>query len=298
MLVVLLVFVTTSLAVAATGLALYDWRVRQQPIAAPGEDDPRRPASPWGDHWIDRWLWRLLQQAGTPISPAALVALAGGLAVVGCAVPLALVDSVWGAAAGATLGPVLPLVALGVLRQRRLGQMRKQLPEALDVLADAVRAGRNLEQASEEVARQELEPLSLEFADAAAQLRLGQVPQRVLERLVERVPLTEMRVLAAAAGVHRQSGGNLGLLVERLSLASRERLGFYGHLQSVTAGSRLSAMGLVLATIVAVALLSYMQPEYLQMFFEHPWGPSLLATAAGLQLLGIVWVTRLLRIEF
>lgn len=297
-LVVLLIFATTSLTVAAVGWTALELAARRAPAVDPAQLDPRRPTSPWGGGWLDRGLWRLLDEAGSPLTPATLVALMLGLAVVGCAAPLVLAENFVAAALGTVVGAALPPAVLAVIRLRRFARLRQQLPEALDVLADAVRSGRNLEQASEEVARQNLTPLSAEFADAAAQLRLGQVPGRVLERLVARVPLAEMRVFAAAAAVHRQTGGNLSLLVERLSQAARDRLAFNGHLRSVTAGSRFSALGLVVATIVAVGLLSYLQPNYLQLFWEHPWGRSLIVTAAALQLAGIVWVSRVLKIDF
>lgn len=295
------VFAATSLAALAVGLTYRDLvgeaqaRIDRRLGIDRDEFDAAPPIATQG---LDRAFYNLLDDAGSRLSPAAALAVVAGLAVVGCAAPLLLLENLLAAAVGLIAAPALPIGWWAAWRARRRSQMRKHLPETLEMLADAVRSGQNLEQASQMVGAQGPAPLDREFADAAAQLRLGQAPNAVLDRLARRIDLPEFRLFATAAAVHRQTGGNLPVLVQRLAESARERQQFFGHLRAVTAGSRLSAIGLLVASVAALGLLSYMQPEYLEMFTSHRWGLSLLAAAGTLQVIGIVWVSRIMKVDY
>lgn len=247
---------------------------------------------------FDRAFDDLVEQSGVGLSSTQALALVAGSGIVGCAVPLVLFEDLLIAAGGLVLGVAWPFAWLQFKRFRRRRAMRIHLAETLELLADGVRSGRTLEQAATMVAAESPWPLNEEFADAAAQLRLGHTPIAVLDRMVRRVPMPEFRIFATAVLVHRTAGGNLAVLIERLSVAARDRHEFFGHLRAVTSGSMLSAMGLMIGSIVAVGLLSWLQPEYLEMFLEHPWGVPLLVMAGVLQLMGIVWVWRILRMDY
>lgn len=247
---------------------------------------------------FDRWFYELVEDSGSRIGHATALSLVAGMAIVGCAAPLLLLENLLAAAVGLVLGAALPILWWTVCRARRFAQMRKHLPETLEMLADAVRSGQNLEQASQLVAAQGPVPLNQEFADCATQLRLGQAPTAVLDRMSRRIALPEFRLFATAAVVHRQTGGNLPILVHRLAESARERQQFFGHLRAVTAGSRLSAIGLLVASVAALGLLSYIQPEYLEMFTTHRWGVGLLVSAGVLQLVGIVWASRIMKVDY
>jgi tight adherence protein B len=113
--------------------------------------------------------------------------------------------------------------------------------------------------------------------------------------MVRRVPLPEFRIFATAVVVHRRAGGNLSLLTERMSKASHDRQDVRNHMLAVTAGSRLSAIGMVIGAIVAAALLCWIEPDYIDAFLGNPKGPWLLATAVILQVIGGIWVWRILK---
>ncbi|MBX3415557.1 MAG: type II secretion system F family protein [Pirellulales bacterium] len=247
---------------------------------------------------FDRAFVELVDQSGVGLSMSQALSLVAGSAVVFCAVPLVFFENFLLAALGLVLGAVWPIGWFLLRRFRRRRAMRMHLSETLELLADGVRSGRTLEQASELVAAESPWPLNEEFGCAASQLKLGHTPVAVLDRMVRRVPMPEFRIFATAVLVHRTAGGNLATLIERLAVAARDRHEFFGHLKAVTSGSMLSAMGLVIGSIVAVGLLSWMQPEYLEMFLKHPWGVPLLGIAGALQLIGMVWVWRVLRMNY
>ncbi len=247
---------------------------------------------------IDRAFVRLIKQADSPLDVPTALSLVIGAAVIGCAAPLMLTENLLVAAGGMLLGAVAPVCWWSFRRARRLSAMQKGIPETLELVADGVRAGHSLEQASQLVAEQGPQPLNTEFGYCAAQLRLGHAPRAVLERMVRRVPLSEFKIFSTAVMVHRQTGGNLALLAERLATSARDRSEFQGHVRAVTAGHRISVIALSLGTVIAIGVLFSLQPEYLRAFVDHPSGPSLLVTAAVLQAVGLVWVWRVLKVRY
>jgi len=247
---------------------------------------------------IDRAFYGLIESSGTGIDPQAALALVIGGAIVGCATALVLSEHLLAGGAGLLLGCSLPLAWWALGRMRRLRLMKRNLPETLEMLADGVRTGGSLQQAAELVAEQAPAPLSREFDYCVSQLKLGHSPLAVMQRMARRIPLPEFRIFATAVLVHRQTGGNLALLAERLATSARDRYEFHGHVRAVTAASRFSVIGLTLGTVVAMGILAWLRPEYLEVFRSHELGPSLLAVSAGLQVLGIVWIWRTLKVHF
>jgi tight adherence protein B len=247
---------------------------------------------------MNQAFFRLVEEAGVNLDQNAALAIVIGGGIIGLGVPLAFFENLLGAAGGLLLGAAIPLLYLSAVRWWRVRGMRQRLPYALQAVADAVRSGQNLSEACELVSQEIKGPLGEEFRFAHQQLELGQSPISVMNRMCRRVPLSEFRIFATAVVVHRRAGGNLSLLTERMSRSARDKQEVRNHLLAVSSGSRLSAVGMVGAAIVAVCLLTWTQPEYIQAFLEHPKGPWLMALAAGLQVLGGIWVWRILKVSF
>jgi tight adherence protein B len=304
--IITLTFVSVAAIVAAVALLVRD-------IVLPDKDVERRlrpvleelrsaaikpPEDEDVGGWVDRGFYKLIEDSGSPLDGQTALMLVVGMAIIGCAAPLTLLEHPLAAAGGLLLGAMLPLCWWSFRRAWRFGAMRKVLPETLELLADSVRAGQTLEQATELVAEQGPKPLNKEFEYCASQLRLGHSPVAVLRKMARRVPLAEFKIFSTAVVVHRQTGGNLGLLAQRLAGSARDRSEFHGHVQAVTAGHRMSVLALTIGTVAAVGILASLQPEYLKSFTEHPLGYPLLVIAAMLQLTGMLWVYRILRVNY
>jgi len=247
---------------------------------------------------IDRWFFALVEQSGSRLDRPTATALIAAAAMTGCALPIALWDSVLGAAIGMVAATLCPILFWMFHRRRRRKAMQKYLPETLDLIADALHGGRTLEQAAGMVAAETPGPLGQEFAFCAAQMKLGHSSTAVIDRMVRRIPLPEFRILATAVLVHQRTGGNLALLAQRMATASRDRAQFQGHLSAVSAGGRISAVGLCIGAFTALLLITWIEPGYLTRFVTHELGPMLLITAGILQMIGLVWVWRILRVQY
>jgi len=298
--------VSILLGLVAVGMLMRDV-TRRRDGAAPGEATPdgvapeEEPLFLTGEPdrgRIDQSFRRLVQQSGTTLSEGAVLALVIGAGVVGGAAIFTFTDDLLLSGAGVVLGVTLPILVLYIVRWRRFRQMRAAMPETLDTVADAIRSGRTLQHTFKMVAEETNTAFSDEFEHAAAQLELGHSPVSVLNRMVRRLPLAEFRIFATAVLVHRQAGGNLALLTERLANSARDREQFHGHLGAVTAGSRFSAIGLVFGSIIGIVVLGLIQPTYVGSFFTNPYGLPLLAIAGTLELIGILWVWRILKVQY
>ncbi|ADB15760.1 type II secretion system protein [Pirellula staleyi DSM 6068] len=286
-------FASVSAALATIGLLARDL------FSKPDTSRPRLElAEPQPEGDLNRWFFRLVEESGTFMDMTTATAVVIGGGVLGLGLPLVMFENLLGAAGGLILGITLPIVYLSVLRWWRVGTMQKQMPQALQAVADAVRSGQTLSEACQLVSKEIKGPLGQEFAYAHQQLELGHAPVSVMNRMATRVPLTEFRVFATAVVVHRRAGGNLSLLTERMSHSARDRQDVRNHLMAVTSGSRLSAFGMVLGGIIAVAFLTWLEPDYVRAFLENPKGPWLLFIAFMLQVVGAIWVWRILKVNY
>ncbi len=200
--------------------------------------------------------------------------------------------------AAALVGFWPPLVWIRWVRGRRIRAMERLMPGALDQMADCLHGGQTLEQAAESVSMQTASPLKEEFGHCVQLLKMGQSPVAVMDRLSRRIPLPEFRLFATAVLVHRQTGGNLAQLTARLAVSARDRQEWRRHLGAQTVTGRYSALGLVACGIVGMTVLGMNRPEYTSFFFTHPRGPGFLAAAVVLLIVGTIWISRVIRVNY
>jgi len=290
---VTITFASVSAGIAAVGLFLRDLFTRVQTGRRRLEFAAEEPKD-----GIDGWFFRLVEQSGVAMDTTTAMLVVVGCGVLGLGIPLVLFENLLGAAGGMILGVSLALLYFGILRFFRLRTMQKHLPQALQAVSDSIRSGQTLSEACDLVSKEIKGPLGAEFGYAHEQLELSHSPVSVMTRMARRVPLPEFRIFTTAVVVHRRAGGNLSLLSERMSKAARDRQEVRSHLMAATAGGRLSAIGMVVVTVLALVMLAWVNPGFMDKFMSNPKGPWLLATAAGLQIIGGIWVWRILRTSY
>jgi tight adherence protein B len=244
------------------------------------------------------WLGKLVSETGSDFTAetALLLAVIIGLTL-GGSIYLWRNDEMAGIA-GAVLGVMLVGMFLMYLRFRRYRAIREQLPDVMELLARAVRAGESLDQAIALAGVSTLQPLAGEFRYCSNQMKMGLSLDLAVRGLVNRVPLVETRILAMTLIVQRRRGGNLPSTLERLARVFRDRSTFYRQFQAATALGRGSV---VLITLVALGL------DIFVFMGESDFARNLLITNAGrimlglslvLQVVGISWVVWLFRSNY
>jgi tight adherence protein B len=301
-LIVLVVFVMLTLGAAALALLVRDLiggksAAAESPVTIVQlRNLPATSGQPRGlVNSIDARMIDWLQDAGLELSLATcgLLLLLFALLFGGAAYVLS--EDPMTTAVGIIIGMSVVFIALMIRRTRRLRELQRLLPDVFDLLARAVRAGQSVEQAIETAGRQAPEPLGLEFRRCSRQIEMGLAVPDVVRQLAQRVRVLEMSIFALVIGVHRQTGGNLTVTLERLASVIRDRIASYQQLRAATGAGRFSA---VMISCVGPLLFLYMflfQFDYARRLVAEPTGQILLLVAVLLEVVGIIWILRMLR---
>ncbi len=233
------------------------------------------------------WRWQASQWLALSVLAAVVTALL--LKLLGSAWALAL-------AAGLAVG-LLPWGHVLLRRQRRLRLLQEQLPDALDMLTRALRAGHALSSALQMAGQEMNEPMASELRMVHEEVNFGLTLQQAMTHLTERVPLTDLRYFAVAVQIQRESGGNLAEVLGKLAQLIRARLRLLARVRVLSSEGRLSAWILVLLPFVLGGLLAVFNPRFMQPLWTDPIGITLLKWMAGLMLLGVILIARIVRIR-
>jgi tight adherence protein B len=246
-----------------------------------------------GIHALDKWL----QQSGTDGSVGRLLMQAGLAFGIGFVLSLLLFFYFLVALVVGLVCAGIPFAIIWSRREERLIAFEKQLPEAADLISRSLKAGHALSSTLTMLADELPDPIAAEFRIVSDEINFGMPMSEALQRLAERVPLTDLRYMIVAILIQREAGGNLSEIMTNVSLLIRQRLKLLGDIRTMSAEGRLSAWILCLLPIAIATVFFMVSPDYLKQFFDDPAGPLLLGGGAGMMLLGVLWMRQLIRIR-
>lgn len=197
----------------------------------------------------------------------------------------------------ALLLSVAPLLRLVLQRRRRLRLMEAQLPDALDLIARALRAGHSFLSALGMVGEEAQEPIAGEFKTVFDEISFGIATDHALNDLAERVPVPDLRYFVMAVLIQRETGGNLAELLDNLARLIRERFKLRGKIRVLAAEGKLSAWILTALPFIVAGLVHVMNPKYMSVLFTDPAGIRLVIAALIMMVLGIVAMWRIVKIR-
>jgi tight adherence protein B len=197
----------------------------------------------------------------------------------------------------AVLVACLPYGYLIIAEKAYLNKFQDQLPEALDLLARALRSGHAMTSGLEMVSSEMEAPISLEFGAAVDEINLGLTFEEAFENLCERVPSTDLRFFAISIIIQRETGGNVAEILDNISRLIRERIQFKRQVKALTAEGRLSAMVLIGLPIALFAYIFFINHSYLTLLWTDEIGQYMLAGAIMLQILGAFVIKKIVTIE-
>ena len=252
---------------------------------------PRKPGS------AER-LSLMFDGAGIKMKPAAFVAivLGAGLAAfsailfvlpVALAVPLALALTVF-----------LPIVIVDRIREARLAKLTAELPDALELMARALKVGHPLNTSMEAVAKEMGAPIATEFARMVDQVTYGDEVVSAFRDLARRNRSEDLDYLAAAVAIQHGTGGNLARILEILAKSVRDRIGMRRKIHAVSAEGRISAFILSVLPFAIVGLTHVMTPTYYRDVLDHPRFLPLAAIALVLTVTNALILRKLVTFRF
>jgi tight adherence protein B len=242
-------------------------------------------------------LTRLIRQSGQDWRATTVfllsVAAAVGTGWVAFSLTSNLVISV---AIGAVVG-ASPYVALSVLRAIRRHRFETLLPEAVDLMSRGLRAGHSIAAVLEMVGNEIGDPVGAEFRAFSKEQALGLPIREAMMNLVERMPVDDMRFLATAILLQKESGGNLAQILDKTTAVIRERARLRGQLRIYTAQGRITGWILCAAPFVMFGLISVMNHNYEKALFSTPLGLKMVYGGLVLMVLGVLTIRKIIDVK-
>jgi tight adherence protein B len=240
---------------------------------------------------------RLIEQSGVRTTPSALallsiIAAAGAGLITYLFVPNRFAPIVAAALAGAA-----PSMFLLHRRSQRMKRFEEQFPEALDLLARAIRAGHALQTALGMAAEELPDPVGPEFKKTFDQQNFGLPLRDALNEMAARVSVLDVRFFVTAVLIQRDTGGNLSEILENLAHVVRERFKIRRQVRVHTAHGRFTGYVLLALPAALAIALSFINPEHMQSLFRERMGQLMLTGAIVMQTIGFVWIRQVIKIE-
>lgn len=240
---------------------------------------------------------RMLLKTGLPISASVFIcssifaALAGGMLAYQF-LPGQFTPFILG-----TVCLLIPYIILRIMERSFLEKFEEQLPEALDLLARAVRSGHALSSGLEMVAQEMTPPIKSEFQATVDEINLGLSTKDAFANLCARVPSTDLKFFAIAILIQKETGGNVAEILDKIGRLIRERLQFRRQVKTLTAEGRLSAQILIMLPIAMFVYIYFVNYDYISLMWTEKIGIYLLVGGIVMQIVGSLFIRKIVKIE-
>ncbi|MFO1005679.1 MAG: type II secretion system F family protein [Planctomycetaceae bacterium] len=239
----------------------------------------------------------LFAQSDSPITPEVFIMLSIGCGVLGGVICFLVASQFAFVPLAAVVFCMGPLLWLMFRRGRRLKKFSTQLPEALALIARALRSGHSLASGIKVVCDEMQEPMSKEMNITYEEQNLGIPLDQALKGMYKRVPNLDLKFFATAVAIQRQSGGDLAEILDKISKVTRERQELLGHVQALTGEGRISGIVLMALPIAIFLCVWKMNPDYVMILFTDELGRKMVAVAIALQIVGAWSIKKIVQIK-
>ena len=257
--------------------------------------------------WLDRYLrqsgpamqlqlW--LEQAKVPWTVGRFFFYSACCMLIGAIIgnwwiPVGFVGWVLGVACG-----LIPLLWLAYQRTRRFHAFDLLLPDAIDLIARALRAGHSLPSALVTVAEEIPDPLGPEFQRCADEMNFGLPFRESMHNMFQRFPIPDLQFLITAILLQRETGGNLPELLDKTAAVLRARIQLQQKVRVHTAQGRMTGAVLIAMPFVAFILLNLVRPGYTAPLFESEMGHKLIYLTLASMAVGTLVIRRIIQVKY
>lgn len=242
-------------------------------------------------------LMRYLDTSGTGTTAGEIVVTTAALGLAGFFIPMIFGRPLVYSALGALVFAVIPWWRVARQRDKRIRLFEKQIPEALDLMGRALRAGHAFPTAVQMVGDEMADPIGVEFRTLFDETNYGVPQQEALLRLADRVPVADLGYFVVAVTIQRESGGNLAELLDNIATVVRARLKLLGQVRTLSAEGKLSAQILIALPFATGALINIITPSFMKVLWTDPVGIRLVGGALFIMALGVLWMRKIIRIR-
>ena len=242
-------------------------------------------------------LARRIEQAGYKLLAYRLVLLSVGIGIAAFLASWTYFRMPVAAVGVGALGMYLPFIKISMDAGKRMKMFEEQLPDAIDTMKRALRAGHPLAASLKLVSEELDDPVAGEFELTFGDINYGNDVRRAMLGLLARVPSVTVMALVTSVLVQKETGGNLAEILEKISAVIRGRFRFQRKVQTYSAEGRMSAWVLALVPLVLFVTLWIVTPDYLPVLLDDPSGMKIIAYGFFSGVVGIFWIRKILRIE-
>ncbi len=245
-----------------------------------------------------RALGLLLTRSGSTRTTTEVMALSAGLGVLAWSVPTLLLNAPWlMSISGGLAAFSLPWLYLLHREKKRRLRFEDQLPEALDFMTRALRAGHGLTVAIGMVGDELPDPVGAEFKTVFEHLKLGMTFDDAMAQLADRINSSDLNFLVIALMIQRKTGGNLTELLTTLSQTVRERIKLKGKIRILASEGKLSGIMIGSLPFALGGILSVLNPIYMSTLWTTPSGQTLMLVNVLMICLGALWMWKIVQIK-
>jgi tight adherence protein B len=240
---------------------------------------------------------RLIEQSGVRTTPSGVIIWSLAAALIMGMVVSWLVPQRFAAPLAALMAGAAPMAWLLNRRSRRLRRFEEQFPEALDLLARAIRSGQAFQTALGMVADELPDPVGPEFRKTFDQQNFGLPLRDALNEMSVRISILDVRFFVTAVLIQRDTGGNLAEILDNLAHVVRERFKIRRQVRVHTAHGRFTGYVLMALPGALAVALTFINPEHMALLFHEKMGQTMLMGAIVMQVIGYVWIRKVIKIE-
>lgn len=191
----------------------------------------------------------------------------------------------------------VPFFHVHMVKKKRMAKLYSQLPDVLDSIARAMRAGHAFSTGMKIIADEFDDPIGTEFGRVFDEINFGISVTDALKNLTRRVECDDLNFFVVSVILQRETGGNLSEILESLAYLIRERFKFYGKLRTLSAEGRLSALILSVLPFLCLVVIYLTTPQYILRLFTDPAGRVICIIALSMMITGILIMRKMIRIE-
>jgi tight adherence protein B len=239
----------------------------------------------------------LIRQSGKPWTVSSVMGISVLATVVVTWISSLFLPALLLAVVAGLIAGSIPYVVLLIVREQRFRKCDELLPEAIDLMGRGLRAGHALTAVIEMVSSEIADPISTEFKRLHEEHQLGLTLRDATMNHVSRQPRDDMRFLATAIQLQKETGGNLAVILDKSAAVARERARLRGQLRIYTAQGRITGWVLCLMPFMMFGLLSAFNWDFEKLLVTEPLGRTLIYIGLGLMLLGVLVIRKIIDVK-
>jgi tight adherence protein B len=242
-------------------------------------------------------LQRIFEQADVNVKPSTLLAVSVILLVLGASAGWLMRVPIYLVPLPGVLLFTVPWCWLWFKRNQRLKKFASQLPDAMELLARALRAGQSLAAGMHIVSEEMPQPICTEFGRVYDEQNLGISMDDSMKAMCERVPNLDLRFFVTSVAIQRQTGGDLAEILDKIGYVIRERFRILGQVKALTGEGRLSGVVLIALCPALFFIVLYLNPAYVELLWTTDFGIRMSVFAIVMQILGAIAIKKIVSIK-